>query len=318
MPERPPDAKVVLVTGASQGIGAATARAFALAGHAVVLAARDGGKMEAVIAGLGEAGGACAGVPCDVTDPGSVEALFARVRDLHGRLDVVFNNAGTNVPAALADYLALVREFDRRQGGTAVSPAPAPDYYPGSPWLMRLVARAQDRLALCEKHPEEVAALRDELGGLTGVSVHETDGYGALRAMLPPPERRALVLIDPPFEAQDEFAQMTAAREVQRHWHEAWGRNGMCGECRRPTDLAVMRRFIDASNATQLRALHLLAPDAANAQGGPEASPDEEVTACLCWLGRRYGLAETTTALLAAAYRAVARLAAGPVDVARV
>gem|GEM_PF-4764710 len=107
-------------------------------------------------------------------------------------------------------------------------------------------------------------------------------------------------------------AQMTAAREVQRHWHEAWGRNGMCGECRRPTDLAVMRRFIDASNATQLRALHLLAPDAANVQGGPEGSPDAEVTACLCWLGRRYGLAETTTALLAAAYRAVHRADRSP------
>lgn len=102
-------------------------------------------------------------------------------------------------------------------------------------------------------------------------------------------------------------AQMTAAREVQRHWHEAWGRNGMCGECRRPTDLAVMRRFIDASNATQLRALHLLAADAVDAQVGPAGSTDDEVAACLCWLGRRYGLAEATTASLVTAFRAVHR-----------
>ena len=63
-----------------------------------------------------------------------------------------------------------------------------------------------DRLALCEKHPAECGALRAEFGGEPNVSVHEIDGYVAVRAMLPPSERRALVLIDPPFEVQDEFA----------------------------------------------------------------------------------------------------------------
>ncbi len=96
------DRQIVLVTGASQGIGAATARAFARAGHAVVLAARDAGKLQAVIAGLGDAGKGCTAVPCDVTDPAAVEALFARIGETHGRLDVVFNNAGTNIPSALA------------------------------------------------------------------------------------------------------------------------------------------------------------------------------------------------------------------------
>jgi NAD(P)-dependent dehydrogenase (short-subunit alcohol dehydrogenase family) len=86
---------VVLVTGASQGIGAATARAFAEAGHKVVLAARNREKLESVAASLGE--GATA-VVCDVGDPAAVAALFERIGALHGRLDVVFNNAGTNVP----------------------------------------------------------------------------------------------------------------------------------------------------------------------------------------------------------------------------
>jgi NAD(P)-dependent dehydrogenase (short-subunit alcohol dehydrogenase family) len=95
------DRQNVLVTGASQGIGAATARAFARAGHAVVLAARSWEKLEAVVAGLGEAGARCTAVPCDVSDPASVEALFGRIREAHGRLDVVFNNAGTNIPTTL-------------------------------------------------------------------------------------------------------------------------------------------------------------------------------------------------------------------------
>ncbi len=102
MPDRKPDQKIVLVTGASQGIGAATAGAFARAGHAVVLAARSGARLEATIAALGEAGGDCVGVACDVTDPNSVEALFAAIDSRHGRLDAVFNNAGTSSPAALA------------------------------------------------------------------------------------------------------------------------------------------------------------------------------------------------------------------------
>ncbi len=86
---------VVLVTGASQGIGAATARAFANAGHKVVLAARGREKLESVAS---EAGANAMPVVCDVSDPSSVEALFARIGEAHGRLDAVFNNAGVNVP----------------------------------------------------------------------------------------------------------------------------------------------------------------------------------------------------------------------------
>ena len=83
--------KVALVTGASQGIGKATAEALAAAGARVALAARGADKLAAVEAGIG---GAALGVPCDVTDPASVDALFATIKQRFGRLDVVFNNAG--------------------------------------------------------------------------------------------------------------------------------------------------------------------------------------------------------------------------------
>ncbi len=90
--------KIVLVTGASQGIGLATARAFLAQGYEVILAARRQDKLDAAVAELG--GGQ--GIATDVTDPASVEALFARIAADHGRLDTVFNNAGTSSPTRLA------------------------------------------------------------------------------------------------------------------------------------------------------------------------------------------------------------------------
>lgn len=113
----------------------------------------------------------------------------------------------SDLPAPLADYLRLALEFSHRAGGLEHPPR----YYPGSPWFAQQLARPQDRIVLSEKQPDEFLALAAEFRSAACVAVHEMDGYTALRAMLPPPERRALVLIDPPFESQDEFAQIVAA-----------------------------------------------------------------------------------------------------------
>jgi len=106
--------------------------------------------------------------------------------------------AASEAPAAIAPYLAAVRSF----GAGA---------YPGSPVLLKALLRKTDRLVACELHPEDGAALARALGGGRGrISVLRQDGYGALRA-LPPPERRGLVLIDPPYEAPDEFDRVVDA-----------------------------------------------------------------------------------------------------------
>jgi NAD(P)-dependent dehydrogenase (short-subunit alcohol dehydrogenase family) len=104
--------KAAIVTGASRGIGAATARAFVDAGAAVVLAARSQLEIDALAAEIGDAGGEAVAVATDVTDPTAVQRLVQRALDTYGRLDVAFNDAGEgHMPVPLAE-LAL-DDFDR-------------------------------------------------------------------------------------------------------------------------------------------------------------------------------------------------------------
>ncbi len=109
-----------------------------------------------------------------------------------------------NLPAVVADYLGLVRRFNERKGGAAGTL----QFYPGSPWLARLLMRPQDRMALCELRAEDAEALDFEFAREKGVRVLALDGYTGLKAQLPPPEKRALVLIDPPFESKEEFSDI--------------------------------------------------------------------------------------------------------------
>lgn len=103
--------RVALVAGASRGIGAATACAFAAEGAAVVLAARDARALETVARRIADAGGSALPVITDVGDAASVERLVAQTITTFGRLDVAFNNATDGPrPALLADIDAA--EFD--------------------------------------------------------------------------------------------------------------------------------------------------------------------------------------------------------------
>jgi NAD(P)-dependent dehydrogenase (short-subunit alcohol dehydrogenase family) len=103
-PQPPLAGKVALVAGASRGIGAVTAQAFARAGAAVVLAARDHQALEKVADDVRAEGGQALAVPTDVGDPASVERLVQRTLDTFGRLDAAFNNATDGpMPAPLAE-----------------------------------------------------------------------------------------------------------------------------------------------------------------------------------------------------------------------
>ena len=122
---------------------------------------------------------------------GEAQAGVARLTDLTGAL-----------PEALSSYLSLVRE--------SVA-------YPGSPLIAAKLLRPQDRLTAIEKHPEEFAALRDVLAPYRNAVAEHADGYARSVKLLPPPSRRGLVLIDPPFESPDEFSALAqAVREATR------------------------------------------------------------------------------------------------------
>jgi 23S rRNA (adenine2030-N6)-methyltransferase len=82
--------------------------------------------------------------------------------------------------------------------------------YPGSPMLIAEALRPCDRLAACELHGEEFAALKAVAFGPKRVELHRRDGWEALGALLPFRERRGLILIDPPYEAPDELARAGA------------------------------------------------------------------------------------------------------------
>ena len=102
-------------------------------------------------------------------------------------------------------YLDLVNEFD--------------GLYPGSPKIMQRLLRENDRLVANELHPEDRETLQQNIGRDRQARVESMDGYLAMKALLPPAEKRGLVLVDPPFEVTDEFARMVKGLE---NAYERW------------------------------------------------------------------------------------------------
>ena len=107
---------------------------------------------------------------------------------------------------ALADYLEVVGSFNR---------AGQPRVYPGSPFVIQRLLRpeARDKLKLFEMHPTDSKALAAHVAQLEAgrqVSVARQDGFESLKALLPPPQRRALVLIDPSYEIKSDYAKVSA------------------------------------------------------------------------------------------------------------
>ena len=106
-----------------------------------------------------------------------------------------------NVALLVKPYLDIVRAFNPQRDLQA---------YPGSPLIARALLRPQDRLTACEVESKARKRLIDALRRDTQARVVDLDGWIALPTFVPPKERRGLVLIDPPFEAKDEFERLAA------------------------------------------------------------------------------------------------------------
>ena len=125
------------------------------------------------------------------------------------------------LPPLARRYVEIVRGFD---------PANADRirHYPGSPRIAAMLLRATDRAAFCELEPGEAEALRREFAGDGRFAVHRRDGYEALKGLLPPSERRGLVMIDPPYETrqQELWRVADALAEAHGRWpqgvYAAW------------------------------------------------------------------------------------------------
>lgn len=128
-----------------------------------------------------------------------------------GRMDEAFSD---DVEALIAPYRAALKTIRARHGEA---------FYPGSPLVAAHLMRADDRAIFVEKHPTDQARLlkhlKHSLGRDPRMKVLALDGWTALNAMIPPPERRGLVLIDPPFEETGEYMRLAGAlRAAAAKW----------------------------------------------------------------------------------------------------
>jgi len=114
------------------------------------------------------------------------------------------------VAALLSPYLEVVHALNERKQLRV---------YPGSPALARAWLRPQDRLIVCELEPKTAAALARNMQGDVRIKTLMIDGWTALNAYVPPKERRGVVLVDPPFEADNEFSHLAASLlAAHRKW----------------------------------------------------------------------------------------------------
>jgi NAD(P)-dependent dehydrogenase (short-subunit alcohol dehydrogenase family) len=112
----------VLVTGASFGIGAATARKLASAGATVLLAARSADKLDELTASIAADGGQAVGYPADISDEAAVVELAKRICAEHGAPDIVVNNAGKSIRRSLHEQYDRPHDFDRTIGINYLGP----------------------------------------------------------------------------------------------------------------------------------------------------------------------------------------------------
>ena len=194
-----------------------------------------------------------------------------------------------DVPALFDDYLGVIR---------ALNPDGQLRYYPGSPEVARELSREQDRLQLNEKHPEDGQLLKANMKYDRRVAVHLGEGWHVPRALLPTAQKRAVLLIDPPFEQADELQRCAQAMKESI----ARMRQAVVAIWYPIKDQRQLKRFyqdLQGTGAPKLLRVELLVHAADNADVGlngsglaianPPGGLEDELRSVLPWLGQNLG-----------------------------
>ncbi len=115
-----------------------------------------------------------------------------------------------DLPSELANYVNFIKSLNRPS-----NPRQAElNQYPGSPTCAKALLRAQDKMRLFELHPNDFSLLKKHFSQSNQVMCELRDGFGALKALLPPLSRRAVVLIDPPYEVKQDYQKVVQMMQL--------------------------------------------------------------------------------------------------------
>jgi len=103
---------------------------------------------------------------------------------------------GKDVPPVMQPYIDLVKSLNQSEKLSL---------YPGSPWFVQQCLRSQDKARLYELHPQDFVLLNKNFKDKRNVKVEKSDGFSGVKSLLPPPQKRAMVVIDPPYEVEQEY-----------------------------------------------------------------------------------------------------------------
>jgi 23S rRNA (adenine2030-N6)-methyltransferase len=145
----------------------------------------------------------------------SLEGRYAQKKGEYeegiGRLWSMDDAQREAMPAAVADYLALVRQFNPGGDQPAGQVAVPLEQYPGSPAIANMLLRPQDQMRLFELHPTDYRILESYMADQRGSQVKQADGFDSLKGQVPPSSRRAVVLMDPSYEGHKDYGRVVAS-----------------------------------------------------------------------------------------------------------
>lgn len=123
-------------------------------------------------------------------------------REFDSGITKLLNTPSAELPTAINDFLDIVRSYNEEENLQV---------YPGSPKVIEYYTRLKDKMHLCELHPNDHPVLQSHFPNKRRANVVNSDGFEAVKAMLPPPQKRGLVLMDPPYEVKKDYQKVVEA-----------------------------------------------------------------------------------------------------------